>query len=114
MCRNGVSDPTGKPGQPTGWCSTWTRSRGAWRAQLAEVKYAIFDARHRGLVPLTSAEQDLHLCIALAVVGPSSAGAELARSRWPSSGEHSMPALVTATMTKRVSRKVFLDGMTTP
>lgn len=104
--------PDGKPGSADRLVFDLDPGEGVPMTQLAEVAHAVRDLMHDiGLTvfPLTSGSKGLHLYVPLADPVGSAGAVELAR-RVAQQLEQSMPALVTATMTKSQREgKVFLD-----
>ncbi|MCB0931129.1 MAG: ATP-dependent DNA ligase [Mycobacterium sp.] len=102
----------GKPGPADRLVFDLDPGEGVRMTQLAEVAHAVRDLMHDidlRVFPLTSGSKGLHLYVPLADPVSSAGAAELAR-RVAQQLEHSMPALVTATMTKSQREgKVFLD-----
>ncbi len=102
----------GKPGPATRLVFDLDPGAGVTMAQLGEVAHAVRDLMEDiGLraLPLTSGSKGMHLYVPLDDPVSSTGAVALAR-RVAEQLEHSMPALVTATMTKSLrDGKVFLD-----
>ena len=105
-------DPDGRPGPANRLVFDLDPGPGVSMAQLGEVAHAVRDLMHDiGLTvyPLTSGSKGMHLYVPLADPVSSTGAVALAR-RVAQQLEHSMPALVTATMTKSMREgRVFLD-----
>lgn len=104
--------PDGTPGPANRLVFDLDPGPGVTMSQLGEVAHAVRDLMHDiGLTvyPLTSGSKGMHLYVPLA--DPvSSTGAVALAKRVAQQLEHSMPALVTATMTKSLREgRVFLD-----
>jgi bifunctional non-homologous end joining protein LigD len=107
-----VFGPDGKPGPANRLVFDLDPGDGVTMVQLGEVAHAVRDLMDDiGLkvYPLTSGSKGLHLYVPLA--DPvSSAGAVALARKVADQLEHSMPTLVTATMTKSLrDGKIFLD-----
>jgi bifunctional non-homologous end joining protein LigD len=104
--------PDGKPGPANRLVFDLDPGPGVSMVQLGEVAHAVRDLMHDiGLTvyPLTSGSKGMHLYVPLADPVSSTGAVALAR-RVAQQLEHSMPALVTATMTKSLREgRVFLD-----
>ena len=102
----------GKPGPATRLVFDLDPGDGVTMAQLGEVAHAVrelMDDIGLRVYPLTSGSKGMHLYVPLAEP-VSSAGAVALARKVAEQLEHSMPALVTATMTRSLrDGKIFLD-----